>query len=434
MTGLGAPDVLVRAAALYLPICLVIALAVHTRPSRPRLAGAVVAFSWNVAALFVVNLVAVRAGWWTFGVDTALVGGVPADLWFGWALLWGAVPILATDRRPAVAAVGLVVVDLVLMPLADPVVDLSGSWLVGEAVAIATCLVPGLLLGMWTARDERLVARATLQLLAFTGLLYLVLPALIFTVTGEGWAVLLDRPRWQFVLAALAVSGVAAMAVQSVREFVRHGGTPVPLDPPTRLVTTGPYAYVANPMQVSGTVLLAMWGFLLASPAVVAAAVMGAVFSAGVAAWSEETDLDRRFGEDWRRYRDSVRLWIPRWRPHVTEAAVVHVAVTCEPCAEVGGFLRARRPVGLTIEPAEMSPRPLERLTYERGGVTASGIAGICHSLEHTNLAWAAVGWIGCLPGVQQLLQLIGDAVGGGPRRLEPVTASPRSTEPHLPR
>jgi protein-S-isoprenylcysteine O-methyltransferase Ste14 len=47
---------------------------------------------------------------------------------------------------------------------------------------------------------------------------------------------------------------------------------------------------------------------------VVATAGMAAAFSAGVAAWQEEAELDRRFGAEWRRYRRSVRRWLPARR------------------------------------------------------------------------------------------------------------------------
>ncbi|HEX7276574.1 MAG TPA: hypothetical protein VF244_04305, partial [Acidimicrobiales bacterium] len=248
----GAPSELtIRAVALYLPILVAVALALHRRPGdRRRCAAVLLATAWNLPALLIVNVVAIRAGWWTFAVSGGTLAGVPADLWIGWALLWGAVPLLATVDRLAVAGAVLVAADLVLMPLGQPVVRLQSTWLVGEAVAVATCMVPGLLLGRWTARGDHLAARAALQVAAFTGLLIYVLPSLVFVVTGEDWGTLLARPRWHFVVAGLLVAPAAAMALQAVREFVAGGGTPVPLDPPLRLVTAGPYAYVANPMQL----------------------------------------------------------------------------------------------------------------------------------------------------------------------------------------
>ena len=258
--------------------------------------------------------------------------------------------------------------DLVLMPLAEPAVVLGGSWLVGEAVAVAVALVPGLVLGRWTAVPRRPGGRAALQVVAFTGLLFFVLPALVFEVAGAGWGPLLDRPRWHLVAAAVVLAPAAATALQAVREFATAGGTPFPLDPPTRLVTTGPYAYVANPMQLGATILLAAWGVLLASPEIVAAAAMGAVFSAGLATWSERADLTARFGDGWHRYRRRVRPWLPRRRPAVTEPGAIHVATTCGPCAEVGRFLATRRTVGLTLTPAEACATPCAASPTTRAG------------------------------------------------------------------
>ena len=408
-----------RGAALYLPIALAVALALRRRPDRRRLGGVILATAWNLPTLLAVNLVAVRAGWWTFDVSSATVGGVPADLWIGWALLWGAVPILATVDRLGVAAVALVLADLVLMPLGQPAVVLGDRWLVGEAVAVVVALGPGLVLGRWTARGEHLRGRATLQVAAFTGLLLFVLPSAVFAATGDSWAPLLARPRWQYVLAGLALAPAGAMAIQAVREFVAHGGTPVPLDPPPRLVTGGPYAYVANPMQLGATIVLAGWGVLLSSPAVVVAAAGAAAFSASLANWSESLDLVRRFGDDWVDYRARVRSWLPRWRPADIHArAVAYVAGTCEPCDEVGGFLRRRPSVGLDVEAAEQCGEPLRRITYVQGDHRESGIAAIGRSLEHVNLAWAVGSWIVRLPVVRPVLQLIADAAGGEPRNV----------------
>lgn len=419
MTAPEPSELMVRAVSLYLPILLTIALALHARPSRRRVAGAMLATAWNVSALLTLNLVAVRAGWWTFDAGAPTVAGFPADLWIGWALLWGAVPILATTKRLLVVGIALVAADLVLMPLLEPAVHLHPTWLVGEVLALTTCLVPGLLLGRWTAEGAQLARRAFLQVAAFTGLLFFVLPSVIFAVTGEGWAPLLDRPRWQFVLFGVLLAPVAAMALQSVREFVAHGGTPVPLDPPLELVTTGPYAYVANPMQLGATILLAAWGFLLSSPAVFAAALMGAVFSAGLAAWNENNDLVGRFGDEWCGYRRRVRMWLPSWRPAVFVPGVVWAAAGCDPCRDVGRFLDRRPSVGLEVRPAEQCPTRLQRITYQRGTVRVDGVAAIGRSLEHVNLAWAVASWIGRLPVLVQLLQLVTDAVGGGPRPVD---------------
>ena len=192
----------------------------------------------------------------------------------------------------------------------------------------------------------------------------------------------------------------------------------MPLDPPTALVTTGPYSYVANPMQLGATIVLATWGLLLTSPAIVVAAAMSAAFSAGIAAWTEDHELAQRFGDDWHHYRRQVRLWVPQWRPAVPRSAIVYVASSCGACSDVGAFITRRRSIGLDVESAERSQEPLRRITYLCGTQRAAGIAAIGRSLEHVNLAWATASWIARLPMVEPVLQLITDAVGGGPRPL----------------
>jgi protein-S-isoprenylcysteine O-methyltransferase Ste14 len=413
-------ELIVRATALYLPITLAFALVMHRRPDRRRVAGAVVAVAWNLVALLVLNVLAQHFGWWTFATTTAAVAGTPADLWVGWALLWGAVPLLISSQRFVLIGFVLFAADLIMMPLAAPVVSLKPTWLIGESLCLATCLAPGLLLGRWTARDSHVRWRVTLQIVAFTGLLLFVLPTLIFTITDENWTALIHRPRWQFLLAALLAAPAGAMALQAACEFAISGnGTPVPLDPPRRLVITGPYAYVANPMQVGGTFILAEWGVLAGSLAVVAAAIMAAIFSAGVAAWTEGSELSQRFGQDWTRYRADVRLWLPRWRPHTCALGTVFVGTTCGPCSDVGRFLDRRQPQGLEIAAAEDAPDEMTRITYRSHGVgTETGLAAIGRTLEHVNLAWAIASWIVRLPLIRPLLQLVADAVGAGPRHL----------------
>jgi protein-S-isoprenylcysteine O-methyltransferase Ste14 len=413
-------ELMIRGSALYLPITIAISLVIHRRPDRARIAAAVVAFVWNAVSLLVLNVIAQHFDWWTFTTQTANVAGMPADLWFGWALLWGAVPLLATSQRLVLIGVILFGVDLVMMPLAAPVVSLRSTWLLGEALCLAACLVPGLLLGKWTAVGSQPVGRVWLQFVAVSGLLLFVIPTLVFGLTNENWSTLTSRPRWHFVVAALISAPVTAMALQAVREFAIIGnGTPVPLDPPQRLVVTGPYAYVANPMQIGGVVTLLVWAVLIASWAVAAAAVMAAMFSAGLASWNEDGDLSRRFDEDWRQYRLHVRPWIPRWHPHVSNPARVFVGTTCKPCSQVGNFLAARRPHRLSIEAAESAPEELMRITYQADRIgTETGLAAIGRSIEHINLAWAVASWCIRLPLIRPILQLVADAVGAGPQRL----------------
>ncbi|WP_197137827.1 methyltransferase family protein [Crateriforma conspicua] len=93
------------------------------------------------------------------------------------------------------------------------------------------------------------------------------------------------------------------------------GGTPLPTATAPQLVVAGPYRFVRNPMAVAGILQGIAVGWLLGSVPVI-------IYSlTGIVAWHvfvrpvEEQDLFERFGSDYERYRNRVRVWVPtiRW-------------------------------------------------------------------------------------------------------------------------
>ena len=106
--------------------------------------------------------------------------------------------------------------------------------------------------------------RAMLQVIAFAGFMMFVLPAIAIDGSGAGWLPPSQRPLWQLSLVAQVLFLPLLIGLSAVQEFVTHGGgTPVPFDPPRRLVTTGVHAYVRNPMQLSALLLLLCLGVVL---------------------------------------------------------------------------------------------------------------------------------------------------------------------------
>ena len=71
------------------------------------------------------------------------------------------------------------------------------------------------------------------------------------------------------ILASLFFLVAFVLIGWSVFSFLKAKGTPVPLNPPPRLVTTGPYAYVRNPMLTGVFALLFGIGMLLGSPSLI---------------------------------------------------------------------------------------------------------------------------------------------------------------------
>lgn len=418
------PYLLVRAASLYVTVVLTVGLWAWRPPSVRRVAGAVLACFWNLPVLLLIHVAAARFGWWEFDARGGLLLGMPVELYLAWAWLWGAAPALAFPALPLAAVVIVALgVDLVLMPAASPVLRLGPAWLVGEGIGLLVGLVPGQLLARWTARDERLTERAVLHALAFGGLLLFVLPAIVIEGSGGHWLNPLARPLWQISLIAQAIAIPALVGLSAVQEFAtRGGGTPVPFDPPRRLVTTGVYAYIRNPMQLSAVVLLCLLGCALRNYWVSAAAVMAHFYSAGLAGWDEEEDLRQRFGEAWLSYRRHVRSWVPRFRPWYRldhQPAHLFVAEGCGMCREVGGWFADRGPRQLAIVPADSHPaRALTRITYEPGdgSPAATGVEAVARAFEHIHLGWALLGWLLRLPVICPFAQLLVDACGGEAR------------------
>jgi len=103
------------------------------------------------------------------------------------------------------------------------------------------------------------------------------------------------------------------LMIWSVLNFVRVKGTPVPFNPPPKLVTTGPYAHVRNPMLTGVFVLLFGLGVLLRSISLVSIFTpVFILFNVWELKAVEERELERRLGEDYVEYKKRVPMFIPR--------------------------------------------------------------------------------------------------------------------------
>jgi protein-S-isoprenylcysteine O-methyltransferase Ste14 len=416
----------VRAASLYIAVVLTAVLYAWRRPTGRARAGASLALFWNLPVVLALHLTAGHFGWWRFDAHGGLLLGMPVEMYLSWAWLWSVVPFFAFPSLSlGVVLLLALAADLVLMPAAAPVIVLGPAWLSGEVAGLLIGLLPSQLLARWTARNEHLVGRAFLQVAAFSGLLLFVLPAIAIEGSGGTWVNPMIRPAWQISLAVQALAIPGLLGLTAVQEFVmRGGGTPVPFDPPRRLVTTGVYAYIGNPMQLSAVVLLLLLGVFLGNAWLSAAGVMAHVYSAGLAGWDEDDDLRRRFGDDWITYRRGVRRWIPRCRPWYRSddpPARLFVAESCGMCRDVARWFERRGARRLAIETAESHPSgALTRITYESGDRTfsATGTEAIARALEHIHLGWAMLAFLLRLPIVGPLAQLLADASGAGPRTI----------------
>ncbi len=118
------------------------------------------------------------------------------------------------------------------------------------------------------------------------------------------------------IIGILLISGGLVLFLSTNSLFINLGkGTLAPWDPPKKLIISGAYAYVRNPMIIG--VLMILWGESL-------------IFSSGeIFLWSaifitsmhlnivydEEPDLKKRYGQEYKEYMKNVPRWIPRLKP-----------------------------------------------------------------------------------------------------------------------
>jgi protein-S-isoprenylcysteine O-methyltransferase Ste14 len=131
-------------------------------------------------------------------------------------------------------------------------------------------------------------------------------------VTGNG---AFDDPRpLGWIVIALGV----VIAFGCAFEFAWRGiGTPAPFDPPRRLVITGLYRWVRNPMYAGLGVLLLGEAITFPRITITMLVMIAALWLATTIfiITFEEPTLRSKFGDDYAAYCRNVRRWIPRLRP-----------------------------------------------------------------------------------------------------------------------
>ena len=108
--------------------------------------------------------------------------------------------------------------------------------------------------------------------------------------------------------------GLVIMA-WSVFHFLKVQGTPVPFNPPPKVVKTGPYRYARNPMLTGVFLFLFGIGFIVNSISLV---FFFTPLYMLVNVWElkkiEEPELIKRLGDEYIEYRRNTPMFIPQCR------------------------------------------------------------------------------------------------------------------------
>jgi len=141
------------------------------------------------------------------------------------------------------------------------------------------------------------------------GTVTVLLPAAILG-SWPGAAMSARDPR-AWVAGIVVVAGAAGL-LRCIWEFAARGcGTLAPVDPPTRLVVSGLYRYVRNPMYVCVVMILAGEALGWQSTALGIYAMLFLTLTHAFVVLYEEPTLRRTFGEPYTAYSRSVSRWIP---------------------------------------------------------------------------------------------------------------------------
>ena len=118
-------------------------------------------------------------------------------------------------------------------------------------------------------------------------------------------------PRKVAIILGVTLIGASVGLVSQGYQRMRRAGTNVdPYEPATVLVTEGPFKFTRNPLYLSvtlfyagvATLMNALWAMLLL-PAVLFVVNRGVIDR-------EERYLERKFGEQYRQYKERVRRWL----------------------------------------------------------------------------------------------------------------------------
>lgn len=153
---------------------------------------------------------------------------------------------------------------------------------------------------------------------AYKSLLYLIIEAGLFALYVP-LALLRSGPRIEtgsIGLLAIPLWLIGSIIIlQCFWDFTFQGhGTPVPSDPPKKLVVTGFYRYVRNPIYV-GVLLIFLGHFLwFGYWALLIYTVLAFIGVHVFVVLYEEPTLKRKFGATFEAYLQKVPRWIPKFR------------------------------------------------------------------------------------------------------------------------
>jgi protein-S-isoprenylcysteine O-methyltransferase Ste14 len=118
------------------------------------------------------------------------------------------------------------------------------------------------------------------------------------------------------IAGALLITAGAVIVMETFLRFALQGiGTPAPITPTMRLVVTGSYRYVRNPMYIAVVSLVLGQSLLFGNAGVLVYGLCAWLATHLFVVFYEEPTLRRSFPDDYPAFTAHVPRWLPRLTP-----------------------------------------------------------------------------------------------------------------------
>lgn len=109
------------------------------------------------------------------------------------------------------------------------------------------------------------------------------------------------------------ITGLFFLAWSTATQWKTGEGTPAPNAPTRHLIIVGPYKYCRNPIEFGAIIYYLGIGTLIGGIITgIISFTLGFIVGSVYHKFIEERELEERFGEDYRRYRESTPFVFPR--------------------------------------------------------------------------------------------------------------------------
>ncbi len=285
------------------------------RPTYFELVGLMLGLLLSIPYILLMNFLAEYMGWWSYPSSENSYTNIPLEIIIGWSIFWGVfLPYVFSSLNIIFPIAVALMIDIFCMPLLEPIFSLGENWLVGEAVLIISCLFPSLLIYQLTANRQQVLARALIQSYIWGGWIVFLIPSIVLYINDKNIFNFFHMSLLHTSISLLGLGFSMVPGYLALIEFASKGrGTPIPFDPPQKLVTTGIYSYVANPLQVSTMMIFISIMFAYKSWMMLFPIFVVFVYSELFVRWHHTVDIEKRFGDEWFEYRKNVKNWVPRF-------------------------------------------------------------------------------------------------------------------------